>query len=73
MNRSLALVLRSKYIVTALGRSGVDRSQSAKPELSGLYFGIITFYYHRSTFLQLFTISFLLLFPHPYIPSELPG
>lgn len=29
MNRSLALVLRSEYIVTALGRSGVDRSQSA--------------------------------------------
>ena len=29
--------------------------------------------YYQSTFLQFFTISFLLLFPHPYIPSVLPG
>ena len=28
-------------------------------------------YYHGATFLQNFTISFL-LFPHPYIASELP-
>ena len=30
-------------------------------------------YYHRTTFLQLNTIRFLLPFPHPFIPSELSG
>jgi hypothetical protein len=30
-------------------------------------------YYHRTTFLQLNTITFLLLFPNPFIPSELSG
>ena len=30
-------------------------------------------YYHRTTFLQLNTIRFILTFPHPFIPSELSG
>ena len=30
-------------------------------------------YYHRATFLQLNTIDFLLLFPHPSVPSEISG
>ena len=35
--------------------------------------GVARTYYHRTTFLQLNTIRFILTFPHPFIPSELSG
>ena len=40
-----------------------------RPKLAG----VARTYYHRTTFLQLNTIRFLLPFPHPFIPSELSG
>ena len=29
--------------------------------------------HHGATLLQIFTISVLFVFPHPYVPSERPG